>query len=72
MRAEMTRAWAEALFQSINAQSARILLAYFDEMKSTGVWGPSDQRAGIDGQLQAMRLPNFEQLATVEAMGATP
>lgn len=72
MRDEMNREWADTLLQSINPQSARVLLAYFDEMKSTGVWGPSDQRAGIDGQLQVLRLPNFEQLATAEALGVAP
>ncbi|HEU4778646.1 MAG TPA: hypothetical protein VFS58_02060 [Steroidobacteraceae bacterium] len=71
-RAEKTRQWAESLLNSLEPQNARVLLAYFDEMSSTGVWAPSDQRAGIDGQLKLMRLADFEQLATAEAVGGTP
>jgi hypothetical protein len=72
LNAERSRAWVEGLINSVDAQRQRILLAYFDEMRSTGVWGPSDQRAGIDEQLRIMRLPDFEQLATAEAAGAAP
>jgi hypothetical protein len=70
--AELGREWLEGLLNAVDAQRARILFAYFDEMTSTGVWGPSDQRAGIDEQLRIMRLPDFEKLATAEALGATP
>jgi hypothetical protein len=70
--AERSRAWVEGLISSVDAQGQRILLAYFDEMKWTGVWGPSDQRAGIDELLRRMRLPDFEQLALAEATGAAP
>jgi hypothetical protein len=66
---EMGREWADGLLNSLDSQRARILLAYVSEGKSTGVWGPSDQRAGIDEQLRLMRLPEFEKLATSEAMG---
>jgi hypothetical protein len=69
LSAERSREWAEGLLSALDAQRSRILLAYFGEMKSTGVWAPSDQRAGIDEQLRLMRLPNFEQLATSEAAG---
>ena len=71
-RAEMGRAWAEGLLNSLDAQRARILLAYFGEMPTTGVWGPSNQRAGIDEQVHLMRLLDFERLATAEAMGDAP
>jgi hypothetical protein len=70
--AEKSRQWAEELLNALDAQPARVLLAYFGEMQSTGVWGPSDQRAGIDEQLRLMRLPDFEQLATAEATGSAP
>jgi hypothetical protein len=70
--AEKNREWAEALLDSLDAQRARILLGYFDEMHSSGVWAPSDQRVGIDEQLRLMRLPNYEQLATAAATGVTP
>jgi hypothetical protein len=72
IRSEMGRAWAEGLLNSLDAQRGRILLAFFGEMKSTGVWGPSDQRAGIDEQVRLMRLPDFEQLVTAEVMGDAP
>jgi len=70
--AEMGRQWVEGLLNSIDAQRARILLSYFEEMPSTGIWGPSDQRAGIDEQLRLMRLPDFEELVTAETMRGVP
>jgi hypothetical protein len=72
LKAERGREWAEALLNSLDAQRTRILLSFFDERKSTGLWAPSDQRAGIDEQVRLMRLPDFEQLATAEAAGGTP
>jgi len=72
LKAEKGREWTAGLLNSVDGQRARILLAHFSEFHSTALWAPSDQRAGIDYQLQVMRLPNFEQLATAEAMGGTP
>jgi hypothetical protein len=69
IQAEATREWADGLLSSLDAQRGRILLAYFSDMTSTGIWAPSDQRAGIDELLRRMRLPDFEQLATAEAAG---
>ena len=70
--AEATREWAQGLLQALDAQRARILMSYFDEMKFTGVIAPDDQRAGIDELLRLMRLPDFEQLATAAAKEGTP
>jgi len=70
--AEKGREWTEGLLNSVDAQRARILLSFVGEMRSTGLWTPSDQRTGIDEQLRLMRLPDFEQLATAEAAGETP
>ena len=72
LNAERGREWAEGLLNSLDAQRSRILLAFIDEMQSTGVWAPSNQRVGIDEQLRLMRLPDFEQLATAEAFGGAP
>jgi hypothetical protein len=72
LNAEKGRVWAEGLLDSLDAQSTRILLAYIDEFQSTGVWAPSDRRAGIDELLRTMRLPNFDQLATAEVTGGAP
>jgi len=72
LKAENGREWAEGLLNSVDAQRARILLAHFSEFQSTALWAPSDQRAGIDYQLQLMRLPNYEQLATAEAERGAP
>jgi hypothetical protein len=72
LRAEKGREWTEGLLNSLDAQRARILLAHFSEFQSTALWAPSDQRAGIDHQLQVMRLPDYEQLATAEAAGGAP
>ena len=69
---EARRAWAESLFDSIGPGPSRILESYFSEMKETAVWGPSDTRAGIDGLLANLRLPDFEQKATAEVKGVTP
>ena len=70
--AQTKRAWTEGLLSALDAQRARILLAFFSEMRSTGTWMPSDQRAGIADMLRTARLPNFEQLATAEAKGVAP
>ena len=72
LRAERGREWAEGLLNSLDAQRARIFLAYLDERTSSGTWAPGNQRAGIDGQLRLMRLPDFEQLALAEAAGVMP
>jgi hypothetical protein len=72
LKAENGREWVEGLLNSLDAQRARILLTHFSEFQSTALWAPSDQRAGIDYQLQLVRLPNYEQLATAEATGDVP
>ena len=69
---EARRVWAESLLDTIGPGAARILESYFDEMQESGIWGPSDTRAGIDGLLANLRLPDFEQKATAEAKGVTP
>jgi len=69
---EARRAWAESLLDTIGPGASRILESYFSEMKETAVWGPSDTRAGIDGLLANLRLPDFEQKAAAEAKGVTP
>jgi hypothetical protein len=69
---EARRAWAQGLVDSLSADGVRVLESYFDEMKSTAVWGPGDTRSGIDGLLANLRLPDFEQKAAVEAQGVTP
>jgi hypothetical protein len=69
---EARRSWAEGLLDSLGPDGARVLGSYFDEMKSTEVWAPSDSRAGIDGLLANLRLPDFEQKAAAEAQGVTP
>jgi len=66
------RVWAEGVVDALQPDSVRVLESYFDEMKSTAVWAPSDSRGGIDGLLANLRLPDFEQQATAEAKGVTP
>jgi hypothetical protein len=70
--ADATREWTQGLLQALDAQRARILVSYFEEMESTGVISADNQRAGIDELLRVMRLPDFEQRATAEAQGVTP
>jgi hypothetical protein len=70
--ADATREWTQALLQTLDAQRARILVSYFEEMESTGVISADNQRAGIDELLRVMRLPDFEQRATAEAQGVIP
>lgn len=69
---EARRAWAESLLDAIGPGAARILESYFSEMKETAVWGPSDTRAGIDGLLANLRMPDFEQKLAAEANGVSP
>jgi len=69
---EARRAWAQGLVDSLGAGGVRVLESYFDEMKSTAVWAPSDTRSGIADLLANLRLPDFEQKAAVEAKGVTP
>jgi hypothetical protein len=69
---DATREWAQGLLNTLDAQRARILMSYFEEMESTGVISADNQRAGIDELLRVMRLPDFEQRAIAEAQGATP
>jgi hypothetical protein len=69
---EARRAWAEGVLDALQPEGVRVLDSYFDEMKSTAVWAPSDSRTGIDGLLANLRLPDFERQATAEAKGVTP
>jgi hypothetical protein len=69
---EARRAWAEHLVDAVGADGMRIIQSYFQEMQTTAVWAPSDPRAGIDGTLASLRLPDFEQKATAEAQAVTP
>jgi hypothetical protein len=66
------REWAEGLLRTLDAQRVRVLHSYFDEMKRTSVWGPSDTEAGITDLLAVMRLPDYEQRAIAGAKGVTP
>jgi len=69
---EARRAWAERLVDALQPDSVRVLESYFDEAKSTAVWAPSDSRAGIDGMLANLRLPDFAERAAAEVNGVTP
>lgn len=69
---EARRRWSESLLDAIGPSASRIVESYFGEMSSSGVWGPSDVRTGIDGQLALMRLPDFEARANAEASGVAP
>jgi hypothetical protein len=69
---EARRAWAENLVDTLGADAVRIMESYFAELQNTAVWTPSDPRAGIDGTLASLRLPDFEQKATAEAQAVTP
>lgn len=70
--AEANRQWANGLLQTLDAQRVRILLSYMGEMQYFGVIAPDDQTAGIADVLKAVRLPDYEKLATAEAAGGTP
>jgi hypothetical protein len=70
--AEAKRAWTERLLNTLDDKRGRILLAYVAEMRSTGVWAPSDQHTGIAELLSVMRLSDFEQRAMAEATGGAP
>ena len=70
--AEARRAWSEGLIQLLDDQRVRVLHSYFAELQGTGYWTASDSEAGVASLLAAMRLPDFEQRATVEAKGGTP
>jgi hypothetical protein len=69
---ESDRLWAEDLLQQFDAQRARVLLSTFMEFGTTGQWHPTDPAQVIASQLQAVRLPNFEDLAKAEAKGVAP
>jgi hypothetical protein len=69
---EARRSWAEGVIDALQPEGVRVLESYFDEMKSTVVWAPSDPRAGIDGTLANLRLPDFDQKATAEAKEVMP
>jgi hypothetical protein len=69
--AEARRDWAESLLDAIGPSAARVVESYLGEMRSSGVWSPADTRAGIDGLLANLRLPDFEQKAAAEAKGGT-
>jgi hypothetical protein len=66
---ESDRLWAAELLKRFDAQRARILLSTFMEFEITGQWHPTDPALVIASQLNAVRLPNFEELAKAEAKG---
>jgi hypothetical protein len=70
--AQAERAWAEGLLRVLDAQRARVLHSYIDEMKRSAIWGPSDTEGGVAGLLTLMRLPDYEQRAIAEASGVAP
>lgn len=70
--AEARREWLAGLLESLGAHGARILLSAFSEGTSTSTWSPDDQGVGIADTLAAVRRPDFEQLVTAQAQGATP
>jgi len=70
--AETQRKLASSLLDSVGPAGTRVLQSYLGEMQNSGVYAPSDQRAGIDGLLANLRLPDFEQKLAAEAKGVTP
>jgi hypothetical protein len=68
---EARRVWAESLLDVIGPSGARVVESYLGEMQSSGVWSPRDTRAGIDGLLANLRLPDFERKAA-DAAGVAP
>jgi hypothetical protein len=70
--AEAQRQTAETLLDALSPGGVRVIESYLGELQNTGVYGPTDQRAGIDGVLADMRLPDFESRAATEAAGVSP
>jgi hypothetical protein len=66
---ESDRLWAAELLKQFDAQRARVLLSAFTELETTGEWHPTDPALVIASQLNAVRLPNFDELAKAEAKG---
>ena len=66
---ESDRRWLAGLLDELEPQGRRVLLSYFNEMRATAVWGPSDSEAGIKTTLANFRLPDFEQRTRTEAVG---
>jgi len=69
---EAERLWVVELLNRFDAQRRRVLLATLMEFEVTGEWHPSDPAQVIASQLNAVRLPNFEELARAEAKGVAP
>jgi hypothetical protein len=69
---ESNRLWAAELLRQFDAQRARVLLSTFMEFEITGFWSPTDPALVIASQLNAVRLPNFDELAKTEAKGVAP
>jgi hypothetical protein len=69
---EARRVWAVSLVDAIGPAAARILDSYFGETHESGVWGPSDSRAGIDDLLDRMQRPDFELKAAAEVKEVAP
>ena len=72
VEAEVQRAWAEGLVRTLDDQRVRVLQSYLSELEGTGYWSPSDTASGVADLLAVMRLPDYEQRATVEAAGVAP
>jgi hypothetical protein len=69
---EARRVWALSLLDAVGPAAIRIVDSYFGEMNESGVWGPSDTRAGTDDLLARMRRPDFEQRVAAEAKEVAP
>jgi hypothetical protein len=69
---ESERAWVEELLSIFDPQRQRILVSAFQEFLVVKIISPSDPAAVVAGTLAAVRLPDFEALATAEAKGVAP
>lgn len=72
VRTEVEREWAASFLDALGPHASRILQSYLGELQRSGTYAPSDPRAGIDGVLASLRLPDFERRAAAEAKGVTP
>jgi hypothetical protein len=66
---ESDRMWAAELLKQFDAQRARAFLSAFTELEISGEWHPTNPALVIASQLNAVRLPDFDELAKAEAKG---